>query len=148
MAGAEFSAAAVLMNILKKSSRKARPRVSISPISKAATSAPFTEPIPPTIITTKAVIITLFPIPSEASVIGAISIPAIPAKVAPIANTIAKRVLISMPSAETIVLLDAPARINIPNLVKFTSQSRPKAASSPTMMIKTLNVGSSIFSEI
>ena len=38
-----------------------------------------------------------------------------------------------MPSADTIVLLDAPARINIPNLVKFTSQSRPKAASSPTI---------------
>ena len=148
MAGAEFSAAVVLIKILKRSSRKARPRVSISPISRAATTAPFTEPIPPTIITTNAVIIILFPIPSEASVIGAISMPASPARVAPKAKTIANRLLILMPSAATIVLLDAPAQINIPKRVKFTSQSSPKAAVSPTTIIKSLNVGISIFSAI
>ena len=123
------------MKTLKRSSRKARPRVSINPISKAATNAPFTEPIPPTIITTKAVIIILFPIPSEASVIGAISIPAIPARVS-IANTIANSVHINA-NAATIVLLDVPALINIPNLVKFTSQSRPNAAVSPITIIKS-----------
>ena len=71
------------MNNLKISSKNARPKVSIIPIKSAAKNAPFIDPMPPTMITTKAVMIMLFPIPNDASVIGAMSIPARPAKAAP-----------------------------------------------------------------
>ena len=50
------------------------------------------------------------PMPMDASVIGEISMPASPANVAPSANTPANRVLMSMPSAPTIVRFEAPAR--------------------------------------
>ena len=60
--------------------------VSMSPIKSAATKAPRIDPMPPTMTTTKAVMMISLPIPIEASVMGAIIIPASPAMTAPSAK--------------------------------------------------------------
>ncbi len=121
-AGAEVSAASVDITNLNRSSRNERPMVSMSPMRSAAIKAPFMEPMPPTMITTKAVMMISLPMPMEASVMGAISMPARPASTAPKAKTAVNSVWISIPNAPTMVRLEAPARISMPSLVWFTSQ--------------------------
>ena len=111
--------------------------MSIRPIRIAAMNAPFIEPIPPTMMTTKAVMMICPPMPMLASVIGAISMPASPASMAPSAKTSANRVWMSMPSAATIVRLLAPARISMPSRVWLTSQNSPAATASPVPMISS-----------
>ena len=96
--------------------------MSINPTKMAAMKAPFTEPIPPIIMTTNATIMISFPMPILASVIGDIIIPASPAIAAPAPNTNVNKVLISIPRAPIIVLLEAPARISMPDLVRVITK--------------------------
>ena len=76
-----------------------------------------------------------------ASVIGAISMPASPASIAPSANTRANSISMSMPSAETMVRFEAPALISIPSRVMLTTQKSPPAAASHVPMISRRNSG-------
>ena len=82
------------------------------------------------------------PMPNEASVMGVMSMPARPASTAPIENTNVNNNSMLMPKAATICLLEAPARMSIPSLVRVTNQKSPSAASSPAPIITSRYLGS------
>ena len=98
-------------------------------------NAPFIEPMPPITMTTNATMMIWLPMPIDASVIGAIIIPARPASTAPMTNTIENSKPILIPRALIMVRFEAPARMRIPNRVRVTRTNRPNATARPVMMI-------------
>src|SRR5436190_17961785 len=104
------------------SAKNTLPKVSTTPTSSDATSAPVIEPMPPITTTTKQTISTLDPMPGYTEDIGAAIMPASAASATPPANTTRYRSLISMPRPRTMSRLLAPARIIIPSRVRLTTQ--------------------------
>lgn len=113
---------------------KARPRASVMPMRSDPTSAPRTEPTPPTTITTKVVMRMRSPMPISTASSGAAMTPAKPHSVAPSTKTRVKSRWILMPSASTISPSSAPARTSMPTRVREISHHRPTATSTPAPM--------------
>ena len=104
------------------------------PMSSDPTSAPRTDPTPPTTITTKVVMRMRSPMPIWMARSGAAMTPAKPHSSAPREKIRVKRRWTFTPSASTISPSSAPARTSMPTRVREISHHRPTATSAPAAM--------------
>ena len=94
------------------------------PTISPASTAPASEPMPPTTVTTKASASTGTPISGVTPCSGAARMPASPASAQPRAKTASQTLVISMPSTCTICGSRAPARITRPKGVRSMNSHR------------------------